>query len=371
MSSTDLASPLVSAPPVIFVPSTRGGAPVAVPDPRLDAWPPPKLIAGTGEPALKPTGALITPDPPTLVFPKATVNGSNAASAGNAAKGSSQVAASSSSGGASQAASAPATSGGTLRKGDSGPEVEKLQAQLNSAGAKPPLKVDGDFGPATERALKAFQSSHGLASDGVAGPRTQRALSNAKGGASGSAGASPKPNQPQKPKDEPPSLDDAPTQVMDGDFCFPLAFKPSPDWHTGARYFGARRNGGKRLHAGCDLLGPKGTQIYAIADGTLVRAPYYFYSGTHAVEIRHGQYIVRYGEILPGSYTGGKHVKKGQPICKIGRLNSGSSMLHFEMYSNGASSAPLTVGTGPYKRRADLMNPTKMLDEWARNLPRR
>jgi murein DD-endopeptidase MepM/ murein hydrolase activator NlpD len=80
--------------------------------------------------------------------------------------------------------------------------------------------------------------------------------------------------------------------------------------------------------------------------------------------------VVRYGEILPGSYTGGKTVKKGEPICKIGRLKSGSSMLHFEMYSNGASRESLTVHHGPYRRRADLMDPTKLLDEWASHLVR-
>ena len=105
------------------------------------------------------------------------------------------------------------------------------------------------------------------------------------------------------------------------------------------------------------------------ADGTLVRSPYYFYSDTYAVEIRHGDFLMRYGEILGGSYIGGQHVRKGQPIAKIGRLASGSSMLHFEMYSNGASSAPLTTSTGPYKRRGDVINASAHLDEWAHHLP--
>lgn len=54
--------------------------------------------------------------------------------------------------------------------------VEALQAALNLHGARPPLTADGSFGPATLRALKTFQTSHGLVADGVCGPATWAAL---------------------------------------------------------------------------------------------------------------------------------------------------------------------------------------------------
>ncbi len=38
------------------------------------------------------------------------------------------------------------------------------------------LSADGDFGPATKKALAAWQRSHGLTADGVAGPQTRSAL---------------------------------------------------------------------------------------------------------------------------------------------------------------------------------------------------
>ena len=34
------------------------------------------------------------------------------------------------------------------------------------------VTADGDFGPGTERALKAWQLSNGLTADGIAGPAT-------------------------------------------------------------------------------------------------------------------------------------------------------------------------------------------------------
>lgn len=62
----------------------------------------------------------------------------------------------------------------TLRRGSEGQVVEMLQSVLNGAGAS--LKVDGDFGPATERAVRAFQEKHGLVADGICGPYTWEAL---------------------------------------------------------------------------------------------------------------------------------------------------------------------------------------------------
>lgn len=63
----------------------------------------------------------------------------------------------------------------TLRRGSQGDEVADLQTILNARyGAD--LDVDGNFGKATEAAVKAFQKANGLTADGVVGAKTWKAL---------------------------------------------------------------------------------------------------------------------------------------------------------------------------------------------------
>lgn len=57
----------------------------------------------------------------------------------------------------------------TIRRGAKGTAVSAVQKRLG-------ITVDGDFGPATERAVTAFQKSRGLVADGIVGPATYRAL---------------------------------------------------------------------------------------------------------------------------------------------------------------------------------------------------
>lgn len=66
-----------------------------------------------------------------------------------------------------------------LRKGSSGPVVQKLQTYLTQLGQ--PVAADGVFGAATEAAVIAFQRSNKLDADGVVGPATWEAISEALG----------------------------------------------------------------------------------------------------------------------------------------------------------------------------------------------
>lgn len=63
-----------------------------------------------------------------------------------------------------------------MKIGDTGAQVRRLQQQINAAGARPPLEVDGWFGEKTRDAVLAFQRRRGISAIGVAGPRTLAAL---------------------------------------------------------------------------------------------------------------------------------------------------------------------------------------------------
>lgn len=63
----------------------------------------------------------------------------------------------------------------TLRRGSRGEAVEELQALLNAKYGFD-LEIDGNFGKATENAVKDFQRKNGLTADGVVGKKTWKSL---------------------------------------------------------------------------------------------------------------------------------------------------------------------------------------------------
>ena len=74
-----------------------------------------------------------------------------------------------------------------LRAGASGSDVRELQKALRKAGFS--VKVDGQFGPTTVRAVKRFQRAAHLASSGTVGRKTIAALQAAATGSSANVSA--------------------------------------------------------------------------------------------------------------------------------------------------------------------------------------
>jgi hypothetical protein len=68
--------------------------------------------------------------------------------------------------------------GEVLQLGSTGSDVVTLQKALILLGATS-LTADGNFGPSTESAVKAFQTAHGIKADGVVGSQTAAAINTA------------------------------------------------------------------------------------------------------------------------------------------------------------------------------------------------
>jgi zinc D-Ala-D-Ala carboxypeptidase len=64
----------------------------------------------------------------------------------------------------------------TVKKGSKGQAVSAVQWQLRNQYGYTKLAVDGNFGAATETAVKGFQKKYKLAQDGIVGTNTWMAL---------------------------------------------------------------------------------------------------------------------------------------------------------------------------------------------------
>ncbi len=84
-----------------------------------------------------------------------------------------------------------ATPAGSLKKGSQGQDVRTVQKKLKELGFYKG-EVDGDFGEATEKAVKAFQKQYKLEVDGKVGSNTMAKLMNAKQTAKPTASPTPK-----------------------------------------------------------------------------------------------------------------------------------------------------------------------------------
>ena len=108
--------------------------------------------------------------------------------------------------------------------------------------------------------------------------------------------------------------------------------------------YGSRRDpmtGVSTFHQGLDIAAPKGTAVYAAADGTVIFSGYRNSYG-NVVMIDHGGGIVTvYAHNSSLVASKGQTVKKGQVISKVGSTGySTGNHLHFEVRKNGSTVNP-------------------------------
>ena len=109
--------------------------------------------------------------------------------------------------------------------------------------------------------------------------------------------------------------------------------------------YGYRRDpitGGRRLHAGSDFAAPKGTDIFATADGVVIYAGY---SGSYGnlIKIQHDFGIeTRYAHLSRIRVKKGQRVSRGDHIGDMGNTGrSTGTHLHYEVRAGGKTVNPM------------------------------
>ena len=114
---------------------------------------------------------------------------------------------------------------------------------------------------------------------------------------------------------------------------------------TMTSHYGMRTHpvlGGRRMHDGVDLAAPRGTPVYAPADGYVQKASA-FGSYGNFIEIEHGGNIeTRYGHLSGYAVAAGDQVHKGQLIGYVGSTGrSTGPHLHYEVRVAGEVVDPM------------------------------
>lgn len=195
-----------------------------------------------------------------------------------------------------------------LRLKSSGPAVRVLQRTLKVSPA------NGYFGYLTKRAVVAFQKRMGLPVTGVVGARTWAKLGT-RASRDAARGAAPA----------------AAAVGAGGKVC------PTRNWSWGDG-FGAGR--GNHSHQGLDMMGSRGTPIYAVEAGVVIREGRQRNGALRIVLQGASGAKYFYGHMSRDLVGAGSRVSAGQVIGLMGDSGSpGAVHLHFEYWPSGRESA--------------------------------
>jgi murein DD-endopeptidase MepM/ murein hydrolase activator NlpD len=128
---------------------------------------------------------------------------------------------------------------------------------------------------------------------------------------------------------------------------------PAHGWLTGV--FGGRSDpftGEPGFHQGLDISTPKGTPVYATADGTVESAAYTGDYGNLIVLKHDFGLATRYGHLSSFNVRPGSSVKRGDVIGFVGSTGrSTGAHVHYEILVNGKLINPLQLLTQPATTR--------------------
>lgn len=190
----------------------------------------------------------------------------------------------------------------TLHPGMTGRKVAKLQRLLR---VRP---VSGWYGPITRKAVKKFKRSHGLGAGPTVDAPVWKALLRDRARTATPAAAS-----------------------ASGLVC------PAPKAHFSDDYGDARSG---HVHAGIDMLGRRGMELYAIEDGYVVREGRQS-NGALRIVIQGTQTGAKYyyGHNSKHLVRAGERFKAGAVLGLMGDTGSpGINHLHFEWWKSGGES---------------------------------
>ena len=103
--------------------------------------------------------------------------------------------------------------------------------------------------------------------------------------------------------------------------------------HRVSQNFKPEENTRKKSHDGIDISAPKGTRIYASADGTVIYAGQKFHGYGKMIMIEHSPiFTTLYGHCQKLLVRTGEPVKRGTLIALVGRTGHATAPhLHFEV----------------------------------------
>ncbi|MED4582125.1 stalk domain-containing protein [Brevibacillus choshinensis] len=155
--------------------------------------------------------------------------------------------------------------------------------------------------------------------------------------------------QGAKKAEHPLSKEVGDRRLLDDTFYFPFSeeswYEPYGDSYGSDREWTESNNGSVRNHEGIDIMAPKGTAVYSVADGTINRVGWNTYGGWRVnITDDAGRYRMYYAHLsayIPGLEMGDT-IRAGQLIGFVGDTGYGGTgtvgmfepHLHFGLYKN-------------------------------------